>query len=56
MVNAGLTVLYWQIGERIRRDVLQEKRAEYGAEIVSALGRQLRASSVGVSPRNRSTT
>ncbi|MBI1762320.1 MAG: DUF1016 domain-containing protein [Acidobacteria bacterium] len=40
-VNAGLTVLYWQIGDRIRREILQEKRAEYGAEIVSALGRQL---------------
>ena len=40
-VNAGLTVLYWEIGNRIRRDILQEKRAEYGKEIVSALGRQL---------------
>jgi len=42
-VNAGLTTLYWQIGTRIRQDVLKEKRAEYGAEIVSALGRQLGA-------------
>ena len=40
-VNAGLTMLYWQIGDRIRREILKEKRAEYGAEIVSALGRQL---------------
>ena len=40
-VNAGLTVLYWEIGQRIRRDILKEKRAEYGKEIVSALGRQL---------------
>ena len=40
-VNAGLTTLYWQIGHRIRKDILQEKRAEYGAQIVSALGRQL---------------
>ena len=42
-VNAGLTMLYWQIGARIRQDILKEKRAEYGAEIVSALGRQLEA-------------
>ena len=41
MVNAGLTLLYWQVGDRIRREVLGSKRAEYGAEIVSALGRQL---------------
>ena len=42
-VNAGLTALYWQIGSRIRREVLKEQRAEYGAGIVSALGRQLEA-------------
>ncbi|MDX2034157.1 MAG: PDDEXK nuclease domain-containing protein [Blastocatellia bacterium] len=41
IVNAGLTALYWQIGDRVRREILKEKRAEYGAEIVSALGRQL---------------
>ncbi len=40
-VNAGLTILYWQVGDRIRREILKEKRAQYGAEIVSALGRQL---------------
>lgn len=40
-VNAALTALYWQIGDRIRREILREQRAEYGAEIVSALGRQL---------------
>ncbi len=42
-VNAGLTLLYWQVGDRIRREILQEQRAEYGAEIVSTLGRQLEA-------------
>ena len=31
-VNAGLTTLYWQIGTRIRQDILKEKRAEYGRE------------------------
>jgi predicted nuclease of restriction endonuclease-like (RecB) superfamily len=42
-VNSGLTLLYWEIGDRIRREVLREKRAEYGKEIVSALGTQLSA-------------
>jgi predicted nuclease of restriction endonuclease-like (RecB) superfamily len=41
--NAALTTLYWQIGTRIRQDILKERRADYGAEIVSALGRQLAA-------------
>jgi len=40
-VNAGLTVLYWQIGSRIRQDILKEKRAEYGKGIVATLSRQL---------------
>lgn len=40
-VNAELTILYWRIGKRIRKDVLQEKRAEYGQEIVVSLSRQL---------------
>ena len=40
-VNAALVMLYWNIGQRIRRDILKEKRAEYGERIVAALGRQL---------------
>ena len=39
--NTGLTILYWQIGNRIRQDILKEKRAEYGEEIISTLSRQL---------------
>ena len=42
-VNAGLTLLYWQIGFRIWQDILEQKRAEYGAEIVQALSGQLTA-------------
>ena len=42
-VNAGLTLLYWQIGFRIRQDILEQKRAEYGSEIVHALSGQLTA-------------
>lgn len=41
--NVALTTLYWQIGNRVRQDVLGERRAQYGAEIVAALGRQLEA-------------
>lgn len=40
-VNAALVVLYWNIGQRIRSDILKEKRAEYGERIVAAVGRQL---------------
>ena len=40
-VNAGLTILYWQIGNRIRLELLKETRAEYGARIVATVGRQL---------------
>ena len=40
-VNAGLTMLYWHVGVRIRKDILKKKRAEYGEEIVATLSRQL---------------
>ena len=40
-VNAELTMLYWRVGERIRREILKDKRAEYGQEIVSTLSQQL---------------
>ncbi len=42
-VNAALVLLYWNIGGRIRRDILKEKRADYGEQIVAALSRQLTA-------------
>ena len=40
-VNAELVLLNWQIGSRIRRDILGETRAQYGEETVSTLSRQL---------------
>ena len=40
-VNAGLTILYWQIGSRIRQDILNEKRADYGKEIIATLSQEL---------------
>lgn len=51
--NTELVLLYWQIGTRIRRDVLGEARAEYGEEIVSTLSRQLTTDyGVGFSRQN----
>lgn len=41
--NATLTMLHWQIGNRIRKDILREKRAEYGEQILSTLSKQLEA-------------
>jgi len=53
VVNAGLTMLYWQIGMRVRKDILREKRAEYGKEIAQTLSAQLTAEfGRGYSPRN----
>jgi len=40
-VNAGLLLLYWQIGKRIHRDILREKRAGYGEEILPTLSAKL---------------
>ena len=39
--NAALTTLYWQLGHRVRTEVLEGRRAESGAQIVAAVGRQL---------------
>lgn len=39
--NAELTLMYWHIGHRINTDVLGNKRAEYGKQIVETLSRQL---------------
>src|SRR6516164_9133837 len=41
VVNSGQILLYWNIGKRIREDVLQEKRAASGEAIISTLSKQL---------------
>ena len=41
VVNAELTLLYWQVGQRIRTETLKGERAEYGKEIVPTLSAQL---------------
>ena len=40
-VNAELTRLYWQVGERIHRDILGSQRAGYGEVIIPTLSKQL---------------
>jgi hypothetical protein len=42
-VNAELTLLYWQVGRRVRKDVLGGERAGYGQELIAALARRLTA-------------
>ncbi len=41
--NSTLTMLFWQIGHRINKHILQNKRADYGKLIVVTLSRQLEA-------------
>ena len=40
-VNSILTLTYWQVGKKINEYFLQNKRAEYGKEIVITLSAQL---------------
>jgi predicted nuclease of restriction endonuclease-like (RecB) superfamily len=39
--NSTLTLLFWQIGKRINDDILQNKRADYGKQIVPTLAIKL---------------
>jgi predicted nuclease of restriction endonuclease-like (RecB) superfamily len=40
-VNAELTLLYWQVGQRIIHEVLQDERADYGKNVVKTLAQKL---------------
>ncbi|MBL4560980.1 MAG: DUF1016 family protein [Labilibaculum sp.] len=40
-VNATTTLLYWNIGERVNKDILGNKRAEYGKKVVKSLAKSL---------------
>lgn len=42
-INTELTVIYWNIGNRINDDILNNQRAEYGKQTVLTLSRQLTA-------------
>ncbi|MBV6512151.1 MAG: putative nuclease YhcG [Ignavibacteriaceae bacterium] len=52
-VNAAMSMLYWQIGKRIKTEILQNGRAGYGEQIVQSLAAQLEADyGKGFSRRN----
>lgn len=40
-VNAATTILYWNIGRRVNNEILENKRAEYGKEVVKTLSQEL---------------
>ncbi|MGB8700324.1 MAG: DUF1016 N-terminal domain-containing protein, partial [Thermosynechococcaceae cyanobacterium] len=40
-INAEITLLYWQVGQRIQTEILQGQRAEYGKQIIVSLSQQL---------------
>lgn len=42
-INQELTLLYWDVGQRIRSEVLQGQRADYGEQVVQTLSRSLMA-------------
>ena len=31
--NSSLTLMFWEIGKRIRKEILQNKRAKYGEKL-----------------------
>jgi hypothetical protein len=39
--NSALTMLFWSVGKRINETILQNKRAEYGKQIVLTVSAQL---------------
>jgi predicted nuclease of restriction endonuclease-like (RecB) superfamily len=43
VINSELVLMYWQVGTRIRTDLLDEERAPYGDQIVASVSRQLSA-------------
>ncbi len=52
-VNTALMMLYWKVGERIRKDILKDKRAEYGEEILPTLSAKVAPEfGEGFRPRN----
>jgi len=40
-VNAEISLLYWQVGQRIHQSILQGERAEYGKQVITSLSKQL---------------
>jgi len=40
-INQELTLLYWNIGKEIKSNIVQNKRADYGKQLISDLARKL---------------
>lgn len=40
-INSELSLLYWQIGRKIKTEILNNKRAEYGQKIIDDLAKKL---------------
>jgi len=40
-INSELVLLYWNIGNAIKKETLKNKRAEYGKQIIESLSVQL---------------
>lgn len=40
-ISSSMTLLYWRIGERIKKDIIKSDRAEYGQGIVRSLSKSL---------------
>jgi hypothetical protein len=52
-VNSELVALYWQVGKRLREEIIGDQRAAYGEEVVGQLARALTAEfGRGFSKRN----
>lgn len=41
VVNSAMVLTYWSVGDRIRREVVGEERAEYGKQLVKRLAARL---------------
>ena len=40
-INSTTTILYWNIGERVISNILENKRAEYGKKVIKSLSQNL---------------
>lgn len=40
-VNSEMVLLYWDIGERVRKEILRDERAAYGKQVLETLSDQL---------------
>ena len=52
-VNRYLTILYWEVGNRINQDILKNERSAYGEQILPTLSAKLTVNyGKSYSPRN----